>query len=161
MRNVFRRLVVPHHARPSMAGSLAVLLAAAVSMHAAAGERAFTWTEDDPGLEWGPCPDFMPDGCRLAVLQGDPASNNADVLFQLPPNSTAPHHHHTSAERMVLISGELHVDYDGQAPVVLRPGTYAYGPPGLPHSATCVSAEPCTLFIAFQEPVDAIPVAAR
>lgn len=41
----------------------------------------------------------------------------------------------------------------------LRPGTYAYGPAHLPHVATCLSKEPCVLFIAFVEPVDAIPVA--
>ena len=58
--------------------------------------------------------------------------------------------------RMVLVSGELQVDYDGQDPVVMRPGTYAYGPARLPHSATCRSAEPCVLFIAFEQPVDAV-----
>ena len=124
----------------------------------AGGQAAFTWTVDDPDLEWGPCPEFMPEGCGLAVLQGDAADHNSDVFFQLPGNSTAPHHWHTSAERMVLITGELKVDYDGQDPVVMRPGTYAYGPAQLPHVAICQSDEPCTLFIAFEEPVDAVAV---
>lgn len=131
-----------------IAGTLAVA-------PASAEERAFTWTEDDSELEWGPCPELMPEGCQLAVLQGDPAQENADIFFQLPGESTAPRHWHNSAERMVLISGEMRVGYDGQDPVVLEPGTYAYGPAELPHDATCVSAEPCTLFIAFEEPVDA------
>jgi quercetin dioxygenase-like cupin family protein len=60
---------------------------------------------------------------------------------------------------MVLISGRMTVAYDGQAPVELRPGTYAYGPAKLPHSTTCHSAEPCVLFIAFEEPVDAVATA--
>jgi uncharacterized RmlC-like cupin family protein len=34
-------------------------------------------------------------------------------------------------------------------------GEYAYGPPGVPHSAVCASTEACTLFIAFVGPVDA------
>ncbi len=120
-------------------------------------EKAFIWNADDPDLEWHPCPEFMPDDCRLAVLQGNPEEHNADVFFKLQGGTTVPHHWHTSAERMVLISGELHVDYDGQDPVVMRPGTYAYGPAKLPHVTSCESDEPCILFIAFEEPVDAIP----
>jgi quercetin dioxygenase-like cupin family protein len=115
------------------------------------------WNVDDAELEWGPCPDFLPEGCRLAVLHGDPAGHNADVLFQLPANSKAPLHWHSSAERMVLISGEFHIDYDGHDTVVMHPGTYAFGPAGLPHTAHCLDAGPCNLFIAFEAPVDAVP----
>lgn len=134
-----------------------VLLALLIPLAASAGDEAFIRTVDSPDLEWGPCPEFMPEGCGIAVLQGDPAGHNADIFFRLQGGTTAPHHWHTSAERMVLITGELHVNYDGQDPVVMRPGTYAYGPAGLPHVAACKSAEPCVLFIAFEEPVDAVP----
>lgn len=113
---------------------------------------------DDPAIEWGGCPEFIPEGCRLTVLQGDPAQRNADVFFRLPPDTMVPRHIHTSAERMVLVSGEFHVQYDGHDTVVMRPGTYAYGPAGLPHTAYCAAGAPCVLFIAFEEPVDAIPV---
>jgi quercetin dioxygenase-like cupin family protein len=57
---------------------------------------------------------------------------------------------------MVLVAGELHVTYDGHATAVLKPGTYAYGPPGMPHRAECSEAGPCVLFIAFESPVDAV-----
>jgi len=119
-------------------------------------ERAFTRTAD--AVEWGPCPDFMPEGCGLAVLQGDPEARNADVFFRLAPNTTVAYHAHTSAERMVLVAGVMQVDYDGQEPVTLTPGTYAYGPAGLPHVTHCIGDEDCILFIAFEEPVDAFPV---
>jgi uncharacterized RmlC-like cupin family protein len=69
----------------------------------------------------------------------------------------APLHWHTSAERMVLVSGELHLTFDGHSPKVARPGSYIYGPARLPHSGHCAAGDPCTLFIAFEEPVDAIP----
>ena len=118
--------------------------------------KAFIWNLDDKNLEWGPCPAFMPDGCRITVLQGNPKEYNTDIFFKLPGGTTAPNHWHNSAERMVLISGELHVDYDGQDPVVMKSGTYAYGPAKAPHTAECVSNEPCILFIAFEEPIDAI-----
>ena len=114
----------------------------------------------DPALEWGPCPEFMPQGCKFAVLQGDPAMKNADIFIKFAANSEIANHYHTSAERMVLISGELEVTYEGEAPQLLKPGNYAYGPALKHHSARCGDS-PCVLFIAFEEPVDAIPVAVK
>ncbi|TVQ36156.1 MAG: cupin domain-containing protein [Wenzhouxiangella sp.] len=125
--------------------------------HAAADQQAFIWTADDPELEWGPCPDYFPEGCGIAVLQGNPTQPNADVFLRLPAGAEVPLHWHSSAERMVLITGEFSVDYDGQDPVVMRAGTYAYGPAGLAHTAHCRDQGQCILFIAFEDPVDAIP----
>ena len=137
---------------------LAVLtLAGAVVSGQTPPERALAISAQDAQLQWGPCPPFMPAGCGLAVLHGDPAKPNADVLLKLPGGGAIPDHTHTSAERMVLVAGELHATYKGQAKVVLKPGMYAYGPARLPHSATCAGTAPCVLFIAFEGPVDAIP----
>jgi quercetin dioxygenase-like cupin family protein len=142
--------------RLSVCSLLAVVIAS-LSADASDQERAITWTADDSRLQWGPCPAFLPEGCRIAVLHGDPAKANADVLFKLPANSKLPLHWHSSAERMLLVAGELHVTYDGQAAATLKPGTYAYGPAGRAHSGVCASAVPCVLFIAFESPVDAVP----
>lgn len=141
---------------------LVILACAAAPVPAAAdehtAERALFFTIDDPRLEWGPCPDFLPDGCAIAVLQGDPADENADLFFRVPAGAVLPLHWHTSAERMVLVSGELHLTFEGQETEVARPGTYIYGPAGLPHEGHCAAgAEPCVLFIAFEDPVDAVP----
>jgi quercetin dioxygenase-like cupin family protein len=121
-------------------------------------EPALTQAADDAQLKWGPCPPFLPKGCAIAVLHGDPAKDNLDVFFKVPAKSTVPLHWHTSAERMVLVSGELHVTYDGQMTSVLKPGTYAYGPAKRPHHGFCASTNPCVLFIAFESPMDAVPV---
>ena len=120
-------------------------------------EPALARTFDDAALEWGPCPSFLPEGCAIAVLHGDPAKENADIFFKVPGKSTIDRHWHTSAERMVLVSGELYLTYDGQEPAILKPGAYAYGPARTPHKALCASIEPCVLFIAFEAPVDAFP----
>src|SRR5688572_5006828 len=77
----------------------------------------------DAQLKWGPCPPLFPKGCEIAVLRGDPSKPNADVFLKVPANYTIPPHWHTSAERMVLVSGELHVEYDGHSSSVLKPGT--------------------------------------
>ena len=110
----------------------------------------------DSALPWGPCPPIFPEGCQIGVLHGDPAAPNADIFLRVPAGLGLPAHTHTSAERMILVSGELRVKYLGAPSVTLKPGHYAYGPAALPHDATCISTETCTLFIAFEGPVDAI-----
>lgn len=130
----------------------------ALARETAQEEKALTWTVDDPGLGWSPCPPFLPEGCAMAVLHGDPARDNLDVFLKVPGKSALPLHWHTSAERMVLVEGELHVTYDGQETAVLKPGTYAYGPAKRPHHGSCASTRPCVLFIAFESPLDAVPV---
>ncbi len=140
--------------------SRCLLLAACIPLLAVAQAPpqtvSLTRTFEDTGLQWGPCPEFLPEGCAIAVLQGDPSKVNADVFFKIPGKSSIPRHWHTSAERMVLVSGELHVTYDGQDAAILHPGTYAYGPAKLSHRAECVSEAPCVLAIAFESPVDAV-----
>jgi len=112
-------------------------------------------------LQWGDCPTIFPAGCKIAVLHGNPAEPGADVFLRVPSGYVIPAHSHTSAERMVLVSGQLDVTYEGHPTVSLRPGDYAYGPALLPHVARCNSAEACTLFIAFNSAVDALPFEGR
>jgi quercetin dioxygenase-like cupin family protein len=143
-----------HRTVPSFAVFSALFLIA--SGQSSRADTPLAATAIDPKLQWGPCPDFMPKGCGIAVLYGDPSKSNADVFFKIPAKTEAPQHWHTSAERMVLVSGQLKVSYDGQPTVTLRPGMYAYGPPRHAHSAVCVSDDDCVLFIAFESPVDAV-----
>ena len=143
-------------------GAALVLLSAVMIGPALAGDQgeepALAVEPEDSALTWGPCPAFFGEGCHIAVLHGDPARPDTDVLFRLAGQRAFPAHRHTSAERMVLISGELEVVYEGQEPVRLSAGTYAYGPPGRAHRGKCVSAAPCVLFIAFEQPIDAMQV---
>jgi quercetin dioxygenase-like cupin family protein len=139
-----------------LSGLMALLAAQSAQISAQTTEQPITRNANDAALVWNSCPDFMPAGCVLAVLRGDPAKPNADVFFKVPAGATLPVHWHTSAERMVLIAGELQVGFEGQPRAVIEPGTYAYGPAKHAHSAACVSSTPCLLFIAFEAPVDAI-----
>lgn len=111
----------------------------------------------DAGLTWGPCPEGMPQGCGIAVLHGDPARPNADIFLKVPGGAAIPPHAHTSAERMILVGGQLEVRYEGAPPALLREGSYAYGPAKHPHQAKCRSSDECVLFIAFEGPVDVLP----
>ena len=123
---------------------------------AAAVQNPLALLSTDSKLVWGPCPPIFPAGCEISVLHGDPSKPNADVFLRVPAGYTLPAHSHTSVERMVLVTGQLDVQYKGSQVAHLSAGQYAYGPAGLPHRGECISAEPCTLFIAFEGPVDAV-----
>jgi mannose-6-phosphate isomerase-like protein (cupin superfamily) len=123
----------------------------------AEAEEPLTRLAQDPTLQWGPCPDIFLAGCEIAVLHGDPARPSADVFLRAAGGYEFPAHSHTSAERMILVSGQMNVQYQGAQAATLTAGAYAYGPAGRPHRAACVSPEPCVLFIAFVGPVDAAP----
>jgi quercetin dioxygenase-like cupin family protein len=153
-----------YFARTAFGCALLLLLGEAGSLANAqpsAQEPALAWTADDAQLKWGPCPPFLPTGCGIAVLHGDPAKTNFDVFLKVPAKSRLPLHWHTSAERMVLVAGELHVTYEGQKTAILKPGTYAYGPAKRPHDGVCVSTVSCVLFIAFESPLDAVPIESK
>jgi len=113
---------------------------------------------EDPSLEWGGCPPFMPEGCNIAVLHGDPAKPDVDVLFKVNGNSSIPNHWHNSHERMVLLTGKMQVTYKGESTQTMNVGDYAYGPAKKPHTAECVSDDPCILFIGFGDPLDAFAI---
>jgi len=141
--------------------ALVVLLLALAPLVLAQGgpaEEAFTRRWNDKDLEWVSCPPFMPEGCGMAVLHGNPAMPNADVMLKLPAGGEVPKHWHTSPERMVVVAGELHLTYEGQSTTLLRPGAYAYGPSKAPHSVKCASKDPCVLFIALESRFDIVPV---
>jgi quercetin dioxygenase-like cupin family protein len=138
-----------------LSGFIAAL--AACGPAAPTAEQALAVAASDSALKWGPCPPIFPSGCEIAVLHGDPAKPNADVFLRVPGGYVIPPHSHTSAERMILVTGELQVTYKGQAPATLTVGSYAFGPAKMAHKASCLSSDPCTLFIAFESAVDAHP----
>ncbi len=145
--------------RRSLGAALLLSLAGSPARaQAPSPEAALTQTAGDAKLKWGPCPPFLPKGCAIAVLHGDPAKDNLDVFFKVPGKSNIPLHWHSSPERMILVAGKLQITYDGQKTAVLTPGSYAYGPAKRAHSGYCASAAPCILFIAFESPLDAVPV---
>lgn len=119
-------------------------------------EMSMTKTADDMTLTWNKAPDFFP-GCTFTILHGDLTKPNLDFFFKIEPDTEVVEHTHNSSERMILISGELEVQYQGEKSQIIKPGTYAYGPPKKPHRAKCLKGDPCVLFIAMVEPFSAEP----
>jgi quercetin dioxygenase-like cupin family protein len=156
MKKFHRFLALLPHASLALC---AAIWASAAWTDGAATEPALARAFQDKDLAWGACPPFLPQGCGIAVLHGDPAKPNVDVFFKVPGGAKIAAHTHTSAERMVLVSGKLEVKYEGQPAVTLKPGMYAYGPAGRVHEATCHKGPACVLFIAFESPLDAVAYA--
>ncbi len=145
---------MPIHTRTT----IAILCATLATATTVAAEAPLAIRADSPALKWGACPPPFAGGCQIAVLHGDPARPNSDILLRVPGGFRLPPHKHSSAERMMLVGGQLRVRYEGSAARVLTPGTYTYGPAGLPHEGQCLGRQRCVLFIAFEGPVDAIAV---
>lgn len=120
-------------------------------------EMSITKTINDSDIIWNPAPEFFP-GCSFTILHGDISGPNLDLFFRIEPNTEIINHTHNSAERMVLISGELEVQYEGEKPQILKAGTYAYGPANKPHRAKCLNSGQCVLFIALVDPFNAEPI---
>jgi len=120
-------------------------------------ETSYATTMNNVDLKWLPAPDFFP-GCSFTILHGDLAKPNLDFFFKIEPNTEVVNHTHNSPERMILISGDLEVQYEGEDPVILKAGSYAYGPAGKPHKAKCLDNGPCVLFVAMVDPFDAKPI---
>jgi len=123
-----------------------------------AEELSLAKVANSPTLEWGPCPAFLGKECQIAVLHGDPTKPNSDVFFKVPGDYKIVNHWHTSAERMVLVTGTMDVTYEDEKTQIMYPGTYAYGPAKKPHRAYCRKGETCVLFIAFEKPIDAFEI---
>ena len=146
------------HSRANLLAALFVGSAALAPLALAqSGGALTTFKPADASLKWGACPEGLPKGCQVAVLNGDPGKPNADVFLRLPGKAKVPPHKHTSAERIVIMQGTINVTYEGSKPASVGKGAYLYSPAGVVHEATCTSAEACVLFIAFEQPVDFVP----
>ena len=92
----------------------------AISLNAQSGDLSDTETSlattiDNKDLKWLPAPDFFPD-CSFTILHGDMSKPNLDFFFKIEPNTEVVNHTHNSPERMILISGDLEVQYEGEKP---------------------------------------------
>ena len=78
----------------------AALLLAAVPLHAQAAPHG--------KLQWGPVPDALPKGAKMAVVRGDPSGTGPfAVRLSMPAKYTVPPHFHPTAEKVTVKVGTL------------------------------------------------------
>ncbi|MEO8505514.1 MAG: cupin domain-containing protein [Acidobacteriota bacterium] len=137
----------------------AISLLSSLSLFSSSALRAEPPAVTSTHPSWAPCLPFVPKGCEVAVLRGDPNRTGSQVLYRMPANFAVPSHWHTSAERTVLVSGKLRLKYDGSAPEILAPGDSVESPGKMPHAAFCFKGAPCVVLVEYSLPFDAVPVA--
>jgi quercetin dioxygenase-like cupin family protein len=63
-------------------------------------------------IEWKPCPPNLPGGCEMAVLEGNPKSNDLfTVRFKLSGKFIMPAHTHPKDERVTILQGKAYVAF--------------------------------------------------
>lgn len=89
-------------------------------------------------VKWMPCPPNLPSGCEIAVLEGNPKSNDLfTVRFRLNSDFYMPPHTHPKDERATILAGKAYVAFgkDGKRENAkeFRPGDYYVNSRGAIH----------------------------
>ena len=106
------------------------------------GKTAVVWPAAD--IKWSDNPAIP--GAKIAVLWGDPKAGAYGALKTLPAGSTLRLHTHTYDQKVLPVSGTIVLSIYGGASKELGPGSYAFIPGGLKHSADCKAGAACMYF---------------
>src|SRR5438270_8807072 len=87
-------------------------------------------------------------GLHSMVVSGDPDTGPSVQYLKVDPGVKIPWHWHTPAEVVYGDGGSLEIrTQKGDHKMNVTSGSYARMPGHMIHNATCVSKEPCTLYI--------------
>ncbi|MDQ8756989.1 DUF4437 domain-containing protein [Sphingosinicella sp. LHD-64] len=98
---------------------------------------------------FAPVDPARPDGARMAVLRGDPATGPSDMLLLMPRGEGALHVH-SADYRLVMLRGTLRRWGVGgrEGAADLGPGSYSFQPGGVAHGSECLTDE-CLMFVSW------------
>jgi quercetin dioxygenase-like cupin family protein len=90
--------------------------------------------------KFGPAPEILPRGARLAVLEGDPTKAGTYTMrLSMPDGYTIPPHSHPSDEHVTVVKGTFLVGMgpklDASRFTALPTGSFGMLPPGMQHYA--------------------------
>jgi anti-sigma factor ChrR (cupin superfamily) len=122
----------------------------------AASQPVFTSAAD---LKWTDLDPKGAPGVKVASLWGDYAKGAFGAYFKLPAGFAAPLHTHTTAMKVVFISGTYIQAPEGKSEVRLGPGSYMMQPGGnYRHTTSCDKASDCVFFVESSGKFDLKPV---
>jgi quercetin dioxygenase-like cupin family protein len=89
-------------------------------------------------IPWKDGPASLPPGAKLAILEGDPATEGPfTVRIKLPDRYRIPPHTHPKTERLTVISGSFRLGmgatFDEKALRAMPPGAFGFWPAGMKH----------------------------
>lgn len=111
-------------------------------VQAQAGKTPVVWPAGD--IKWSDNPAIP--GARITVLWGDPKTGAYGSIKKIPGGNKLALHTHTHDQRIVTISGAIVVAIDGASPKEMGPGSYAFIPAGVKHTADCKAGAECSYF---------------
>jgi quercetin dioxygenase-like cupin family protein len=106
------------------------------------GKTAVVWPAAD--IKWSDNPAIP--GATIGVLWGNPKTGAYGALKTLPAGSTLRLHTHTHDQKLLVVAGTITLSIFGGASKDLGPGSYAFVPGGLKHSADCKAGAQCMYF---------------
>ena len=109
---------------------------------AQASKTAVVWPAGD--LKWSDNPAIA--GAKIATLWGDPKTGAYGALKSIPGGGVLALHTHTQDQRVIVLTGTILLALDGGAARELGPGSYAFIPGGLKHTANCKAGAECKYF---------------
>lgn len=117
----------------------AVLLLGASAAHAQS-TKAHAVVAMPGALTWGPAPDILPSGARMAVIEGNPgAAGEFTLRLWMPAGYTIPPHYHPAIEHVTVLTGTFYVGmgetFDASRVSPLPVGAFGAIPPGMKHFA--------------------------
>ncbi len=147
-----------------LASAASLVLAAAVFAQQPAESKAKAHTAgkaaapvfDSPGdLKWGDLDPKGAPGVKIADVWGDHTKSGYGSFLKFPAGFLAPLHTHTSAIKIVVVSGTYIQTPEGRAEMRMGPGSYVFQPGGsYKHISACDKASECLLFIESVGPFD-------
>jgi quercetin dioxygenase-like cupin family protein len=89
-------------------------------------------------MKWQEGPATLPNGARIAVLEGNPSKDGPFVFrLKIPDGYRVPPHTHPKTERVTVISGTFNIGmgekFDLHATKPMAAGTYGYWEAGMKH----------------------------
>jgi len=105
---------------------------------------------------WAPLKlEGLPPGADIAVLRGDLAKGDAQILLRFPPGYKVPNHSHTSDEVYVWLSGAFTlIAYDGTRTNFSGPAYISFPGSAPPHGLECAGPQACIAYLRYSRPFD-------
>ncbi len=116
-------------------------------------ENSRSLITDLSAIQWEPL-NGAPEGAEISMLWGNPKTGPSEAMVKFPAGYLFPHHHHSVRERIIWMQGDFIYIADDGTRLMLGPMAYLNVAPGIKHSIRCGNAEPCILYLTFNEPMD-------
>ncbi|HEY6147738.1 MAG TPA: DUF4437 domain-containing protein [Thermoanaerobaculia bacterium] len=112
-------------------------------------------------LKWADLNPTGAPGVKIADVWGDHKTTGYGAFLKFPAGFLAPLHTHTSAIKIVVLSGTYVQTPEGKSEMRMGPGSYVLQPGGnYKHISACDKASECLLFIESAGKFDLLPVQA-